>query len=60
MRILLISIYDEWCLGLRSIAAVLKQKGHKVSLIHFHCYSEIYHEIGIENPSFYHTPVIAG
>jgi len=31
----LISIYDEYCLGVRYVASFLKQHGHDVTLIHF-------------------------
>lgn len=38
-HVALISLYDEFCLGLRHVAGFLKQSGHQVTLIHFKRYA---------------------
>jgi len=35
----LISLYDEFCIGIRFIGSFLKQNGHEVTLIHFKRYA---------------------
>ncbi len=35
MRVALVSLYDDRCLGLRSIAAFLREQGHEVALLCF-------------------------
>ena len=39
MRIILLSLFDEWCMGLRSLSAVLRRDGHETAIVHLgsHC-----------------------
>ncbi|MCX7044688.1 MAG: radical SAM protein [Candidatus Sumerlaeota bacterium] len=47
MRILLISMYDDWRLGLRSLASVLKRQGHEVSQVCLYGYKDLMIEAGL-------------
>lgn len=69
MRVLLLSLYDEWCLGLRTLSAVLKRDGHDVRLAYLHdlprmasaptaaaCAQTAAGAVGKEDPEGYHVP----
>lgn len=56
MRIFLLALFDEWCLGLRTISALLKKDGHEVTLAYLRSMSEINDEAGKDDPDGHHAP----
>ncbi|MCX7012912.1 MAG: radical SAM protein [Candidatus Sumerlaeota bacterium] len=56
LRILLVSLFDEWCLGLRSLSAVLRADGHTVFLAWLRSMAEMHDAAGEGDPEGYHTP----
>ncbi|MBN1517016.1 radical SAM protein [Candidatus Sumerlaeota bacterium] len=56
VRILLLAFFDEWCLGLRTLSAVLKREGHDVRLAIFRGMSEMHDSAGEGDPDGYHHP----
>ncbi len=56
MRVLLIALYDEWCLGLRTISSVLKARGHEVRLVYLRSVPEMGGQAAREDPDGYHVP----
>ena len=56
MRVVLISLYDEWCLGLRSLSAVLKRDGHDARLAWVHSLRQINAGPDVAGPDGYFVP----
>jgi radical SAM superfamily enzyme YgiQ (UPF0313 family) len=56
MRIVLLALFDEWCLGLRSLSSVLKSHGHEAVLVYFRSMGEMHDEAGLDNSGGYHAP----
>lgn len=53
MKVLLLSLYDEWCLGLRLLSSLLKQDGHEVHLAFLHSVPQICGADGNGDPEGY-------
>lgn len=56
MRIVLLALFDEWCLGLRSLSAALKSHGHEAILVYLRGMGEMHDEAGRDDPGGYHAP----
>ncbi|MCX7015485.1 MAG: radical SAM protein, partial [Candidatus Sumerlaeota bacterium] len=56
LRILLVSLFDEWCLGLRSLSAVLRAEGHSVFIASLRSMYEMHDAAGQGDPDGYHAP----
>ncbi len=50
-----VSLFDEWCLGLRGMSSILKNKGHKVSITYFRDMNSLNDSEGLEDPNGYHN-----
>ncbi len=55
-HIAFVTLFDEWCLGVRSMSSILKQKGHEVSITYFRDMAALNDTEGIEDPEGYHNP----
>jgi radical SAM superfamily enzyme YgiQ (UPF0313 family) len=55
-HILFVSLYDEWCLGIRSLSSVLRNQGHKVSLTYFRDMAAMNDVEGMDDPDGFHHP----
>jgi radical SAM superfamily enzyme YgiQ (UPF0313 family) len=51
-----VSLFDEWCLGVRSMSTILKDKGHKTSIIYFRDLTVLNDTQGEGDPNGYHNP----
>ncbi|MBN1477575.1 B12-binding domain-containing radical SAM protein [Candidatus Sumerlaeota bacterium] len=56
MRVLLLSIFDEWCLGLRLLTSLLRREGHEVSLAFLGSIPQANTDAGANDPEGYHVP----
>lgn len=56
MRVFLLSLFDEWCLGLRTLSSVLRHEEHEVALAYLRSISEMHDEAGKGDPEGYHVP----
>ena len=56
MRVLLISLFDEWCLGLRAISSVIRARGHRVTMAHLRGMPEMNDNAAVGDPQGYHAP----
>ncbi len=56
MRVIFVSLYDEWCLGIRSLSATLKAEGHQVGIAYLHSLPEMHGSAGEGDPDGYHVP----
>ncbi|MBX7244608.1 MAG: B12-binding domain-containing radical SAM protein [Candidatus Sumerlaeaceae bacterium] len=56
MRVLLISLFDEWCFGLRHISSTLKAKGHHTTMAYLRAMPELHDNVGEGDPDGYHSP----
>lgn len=55
MKIFLLALYDEWCLSLRMLSAVLRKEGHEVRLAYLQSYPQIGGQDGRDDPEGYHV-----
>lgn len=46
MKIFFLSLYDELCMGMRMLSAVLRQEGHEVRLAFLHSYPQVHSHDG--------------
>ncbi|MCX7018915.1 MAG: radical SAM protein [bacterium] len=56
MNVLLLSLFDEWCLGLRSISSVFRKAGHRVTMAHLRGMPELNGDAGKDDARGYHVP----
>ena len=56
MRVLLVSLFDEWCLGLRALSAYLKDHGHETHIAYLRGMPEMHDEAGKGDPNGFHAP----
>lgn len=55
-HVVFVSLFDEWCLGVRSMSTILKQKGHKSSIVYFRDLHSFNDEQGLGDPDGFHNP----
>jgi len=55
-HVLFVSFFDEWCLGVRSMSQILKDKGHKASIIYFRDIDAMNDTEGLDDPDGFHNP----
>jgi len=51
-----VSLFDEWCLVVRSLSTVLKEQGHKTSIIYFRDLGALNDHQGEGYPEGFHLP----
>ncbi|NUN98921.1 MAG: cobalamin B12-binding domain-containing protein, partial [Candidatus Omnitrophica bacterium] len=51
-----VSLFDEWCLGVRSMSSILRSKGHRVSITYFRDMAALNDTEGESDPEGYHNP----
>ncbi len=51
-----VSLFDEWCLGVRSMSTLLREKGHKSSIIYFRDLHSFNDKQGEGDPNGFHNP----
>lgn len=56
MKVMFIALYDEWCLGLRQLSALLKREGHEVSMALVKSLPEMHGEEALNDPDGFHVP----
>jgi radical SAM superfamily enzyme YgiQ (UPF0313 family) len=55
-HILFVCLFDEWCLGVRSLSAVLRKQGHRTSLLIVRDMNSMNDKAGEGDPEGYHNP----
>ncbi|MCA9438323.1 MAG: cobalamin-dependent protein, partial [Candidatus Omnitrophica bacterium] len=55
-HVVFVSLFDEWCLGVRSMSTILRDKGHETSVIYFRDLHSFNDTQGQGDPNGFHNP----